>query len=135
MHYALVLAATLPAHSLISRNTRTAEELLAELLSANPAVTAREILVSTSKLINLARKIGASNREIQYLTKRKNYIALNCLGTALRSVAIREKPEDDTGVGIGVGMAYLEARIRMITLCEIYSPELVKELQGAIMAQ
>jgi hypothetical protein len=91
----------------------------------------RILFSNVQLLLEFSRQIGASEQELAYLIRRRNYLAGRSLVEFTRGVfcgrgACGSSPE--------LYSSYLETCIRVITLCEIYNSELAPRLIAAIMA-
>jgi hypothetical protein len=130
-HTAVMLAASVPVQSLFFSH-HSIDQLLLEMKAPEPGFAGVRILFSNVQLLlEFSRRIGASEQELSYLIRRRNYFAGRSFVEFARGVlsgrgACGSSPE--------LYSSYLEMCVRVITLCEIYNPELAPRLLAAIMA-
>jgi hypothetical protein len=128
-HYAIFLAATLSTKQLLSHHICSIEELIEEIRAPRAYYpTIPQIRENASRLVRIAHELGATPKEIRYLSARKKYIAFRCILSFFRH-------EADANPSTGIYVAYAEACLRTITLCDFYEPELVEKLRNAIMGE
>ncbi len=130
-HTAVMLAASVPVQSLFPSHPST-DQLLREMEALERGFTGVRVLFSNVQLLlDFARQIGASEQELAYLIRRRNYIAGRSLVEFACGIL---SGRGACGSSPALYFSYLETCVRVITLCEIYNLELVPRLLAAIMA-
>ena len=129
MHHLVLSASTyapLQGITLLLGEDRTIDELITAFRPLEPEVsTAGDLLHNAHILVQIAKQIGSTDRDLRYLRERRSYLI---------GLWLAEKAHIYTLKSI-VPKHYFQMRVRLLTLCEIYDFPLAENVRLAIMAE